>query len=66
MINTASGSHAVVVVLGGGGVKRIYTYRNFNRYLHMYVDTTPFLKHAHSLCPSGKGGRKMRQKRERE
>ena len=39
MINTVSCSHAVVVVLGGGGVKCIYTYRHFSRYLHMYVDT---------------------------
>ena len=44
MINTVSGSHAVVVVGGGGGgggggIKCIYTYRHFSRYLHMYVDT---------------------------
>ena len=63
-----------MVVLGGGGVKRIYTYRHFSRCLRMYVHTIPFLKLAHSLCPSeqgggggggGGGGRKKRQKRER-
>ena len=25
-----------MVVLGGGGIKRIYAYRHFSRYLHMY------------------------------
>ena len=56
----------VVVLSGGGGVKCIYAYRHFSRYLHMYVDTIPYLKLAHSLCPSEQGGRKKREKENRK
>ena len=42
-------------MLGGGGVKCIYIYRHFSRYLHT-CHIIPFLKLAHSLCPSEQGG----------
>ena len=57
----------MVVVLGGGGVKHIYTYRHFSRYLHMYVDTIPYLNLLTLSVPVSKGGGgERRDRKEKE
>ena len=66
MINTVSGSHVVVVVLGGGGVKHIYTYRHFSRYLHMYVGTQYHIYNLLTLSVPVSNGGERRDRKEKE